>query len=31
MLLDFETSAVLVGVAIVTLLSVFALVNTNVR
>ena len=31
MLLDFETTALLAGVAFVTLISVIALVKTNVR
>ena len=31
MLLDFETSALLVVVAFLTILSIIALVNTNVR
>ncbi len=31
MLLDFQTTLMLVGVALVTILSVITLVNTNVR
>ena len=31
MLLDFETTALLVGVLIMTVMSIIALVHTNVR
>ncbi len=31
MLLDFQTTCMLVGVALATILSVITLVNTNVR
>lgn len=31
MLLDFETTALLVGVSIMTVMSIIALVHTNVR